>query len=58
MNGMKIRKGNKKDYAITVNYLGTLGINTGNILDMVEEDCILKLIEKNTINYIPPITAS
>lgn len=55
---MKIRKGNKRDDAITVNYLGILRMNTGDILDMVEGDCILKLIERNTINLIPPITAS
>ena len=51
MNGMKIRKGNKKDDAITVNYLGIQRINTVDILDMVEEDCISKSIERMVKNY-------
>jgi len=58
MNGMKNRKRNKKENVIIVNYLGILRISIEDTLEMVEEDCISKLIEKNTINHILLVTVS
>ncbi|MFC1982625.1 hypothetical protein ACFLV5_02420 [Chloroflexota bacterium] len=58
INGMKIRIRNKKDDVITVNYLGILRENTGDILDMEEEDYILKSIGRMVRNCTHQIIVS
>jgi hypothetical protein len=58
MNGMRIRKRNKKDDVITGNYPGILRENTEDILDMEEEDYILKSIGRMVRNCTHQIIVS